>query len=158
MPEPVIRVTLDIRPSVRIDPGPVFERIQRLLEDSNEFDILGGSAHRIVLGEVHPHDTDAVSGNPWPVCALCGMDSNFALNGNVQTLCYDHHPSGRSSTPIPDHLRIAKQSLGLDTCDRCGNPSDELAYAGRDGFDFLCPTCRFLDATDIYTRLEAPPA
>jgi len=46
MPENIVRVTLDIRPASKIDPGPLFERIQRLIEDS-ELEILGGQAYQI---------------------------------------------------------------------------------------------------------------
>jgi hypothetical protein len=98
----IVRITLDIRPAHNIDPGPLFERIKTLLETSDEFDIQAGSGRQLFFGEPHHDALDAVDPRRWPICAVCGSDSNFSLNGNVQPLCYEHHPSGRSSTPLPD--------------------------------------------------------
>lgn len=95
----IIQITIDIRPAHNISPGALFNRVQFLLEANDEFDIIGGSARALHTGTLHPHDTCDTVPN-WPRCALCGMDSNFSLNGVIQTLCYDHHPSGRSSTPL----------------------------------------------------------
>ena len=69
------------------------------LEDQRLQDQVTGQSLMITALEVR---VDKLDGRPaWPKCAICGIDSNLALNGTVQTLCYDHHPKGRSDTPPP---------------------------------------------------------
>lgn len=74
----LIRVTLDLRPTGRhTDPGSVFARVQKLLEDSSEFDLIAGEAKHTPEFEgsgQHSKDSDCTLHGQTLCCLYCGVD------------------------------------------------------------------------------------
>ncbi len=72
----LIRVTLDLRPTAKMDPGAAFNHIQNLVEHDGDFSVIGGSARNLIIGDQHCHPRGR-SNTPLPVLNSVDLKVNL---------------------------------------------------------------------------------
>lgn len=106
-------------------------------------------------------------------CANCGGPQNFALNGTLQSVCYECNNQAllkySEYDPNSPHVPIPAEPVKVETCPHCNQPIErehEHEIKGQDGWEgFWCravkvETCGCdcdLCAADV-CRHEHPPA
>jgi hypothetical protein len=71
----------------------------------------GEEAYWAGLGPEDKEDQCGQTAAAGPLCSQCGKPVNFALNGVLQTMCYDCHPHGRNAPSTMDLPALAERIL-----------------------------------------------